>query len=117
MTLRVKVAEVDELPPGMGKTIQVGGREVTVYNLEGRFVASGTWARHVSAPDTSTCEMPGHKFAVGLEDSPDRLHSDELHYQVSVQHGGVFVLLEEGHTHPGGEPRERSAGRRRRRSP
>lgn len=101
----IKVADVDELPPGKGKTIQVEGREVTVYNLEGRYVATGTWSRRVIGPADTTCDMPGHRFDVDVEDSPARLRTDELHYQVLVEGPSIFVVIEEGHVHPGDEPR------------
>ena len=101
----VKVAEIDEILPGKGKTIHLHGREVTVVNREGRFVAWGTWTRHAGGPAETACDMPGHRFDIGIGDSPDRLQADELHYQVRVDGRGVFVLVEEGHTYPGGEPR------------
>lgn len=108
----VKIAEVDELPPGKGKTVQIEGREVTVYNREGRYVATSTWHRHLTGPPETACEMPGHRFDVDVGDSPARLRTDELRYQVTVEDDGVFVLIEEGHVHPGEEPR-RPVKRRR----
>lgn len=92
---RIKVADVDELPPGQGKTTVVGGREVTVYNREGRFVATSTSTRpRVSAGVLeTTCEMPGRHFAVGPAISPDRLQSDDERVQVVVAGGAVYVLV------------------------
>jgi nitrite reductase/ring-hydroxylating ferredoxin subunit len=108
----LKIADPDELPPGKGKTIHVEGRDVTVYNREGRYVATGTWPRHLHGVAESTCEMPGHRFEVGIGDSPDRLSADELRYQVHVEGDGVYILVEEGHVHPGEEPRaKRRRGR------
>ncbi|MBI4510137.1 MAG: hypothetical protein HY698_10925 [Deltaproteobacteria bacterium] len=103
----VKVAELDELPPGKGKTLEVEGREVTIYNVEGRYVATGTWPRYLTGHLDTTCEMPGHRFDVGIEDSPARLRTDELSYQVFTDATGIYVLIEEGHVHPGEEPRQR----------
>src|SRR5262249_39336998 len=37
---RVKIADLDELPPGRGKTITALGHELTVVNREGRLVAT-----------------------------------------------------------------------------
>jgi hypothetical protein len=102
----VKIAELDELPPGKGKTLRVAGREVTVVNQEGRYVATGTHTRvHTHPPVESTCEMPGHHIDVHQESSPARLRTDDLHYQVVLDVDGVYVLVEEGHVHPGEEPR------------
>ena len=46
----LKVAELDEVPPGKGKTILVDGREVTVYNQEGRYIATSRWTRRLTGP-------------------------------------------------------------------
>ena len=94
-SLRFKVADVDELPPGRGKTTTVAGREVTVYNREGRFVATATAPRVAAPPNlATTCEMGGHHFEVGPAMSPDRLQSDEVRYQVLVDDGNVYVVVE-----------------------
>lgn len=90
---RIKIAGVDELPPGKGKTTTVGGREVTVYNREGRYVATSTAVRVASAGLETTCEMPGRHFDVGPAISPDRLQSDDERIQVVVDDGAVYVLL------------------------
>jgi nitrite reductase/ring-hydroxylating ferredoxin subunit len=95
----IKVADVDELPPGKGKTMNVAGREVTVYNREGRYVATATSPRAAAPSETrsaleTTCEMPGRHFEVGPAMSPDRLQSDELRYQVVVDDGNVYVVVE-----------------------
>lgn len=94
---RYKVADVDELPPGKGKTTTVAGREITVYNREGRYVATATTPR-TGAPAgvlETTCEMPGHHFEVGPAMSPDRLQSDEVRYPVLVDDGNVYVVVED----------------------
>jgi|SRR5688572_22703040 nitrite reductase/ring-hydroxylating ferredoxin subunit len=91
---RIKVADVDELPPGKGKTATVGGREVTVYNREGRYVATSTAAAKLpSGVLETTCEMPGRHFEVGPAISPDRLQSDEEKITVVVENGAVYVLV------------------------
>lgn len=90
---RVKIADVDELPPGKGKTATVGGREVTVYNREGRYVATSTAPRLAAGVLETTCEMPGRRFEVGPAISPDRLQSDDERVQVVVDDGAVYVLV------------------------
>ena len=105
MAHMIKVAEPDELPPGKGKTLHIEGRDVTVYNTEGRYVATATWSRQAIGIMESSCDMPGRKFDVGIEHSPARLRTDELHYQVLASEDGVFVLVEEGHVHHGEERR------------
>jgi len=94
--MRVKIAEHDELPPGKGKTLTIEGREVTVMNQEGRYVATATRTSALTQPGfDTTCEMPGHHFDVNLESSPGRLRADVLHYQVEVGPDGLYVLVED----------------------
>jgi hypothetical protein len=91
---RVKVAEIDELPPGKGKIISVHGREVTVYNREGRYVATVAVRTRAAAPVGETaCEMPGHRFDAGIEHSPDRLQIGERCYRVEIETTGIFLVL------------------------
>ncbi len=118
MTHLVKIAELDELPPGKGKVTIVEGREVTIYNLEGRYVATGSGHRTTSGPLETTCEMPGHTFLGGTSTSPDRLRADEIRYHVETTAHGVYVVIEEGA--PTVEPvvhRKRRGPPRRRRRP
>ncbi len=107
----VSVGRLDELPPGKGKTLLVEGRELTVYNQEGRLIATASMVRHLAGVPETTCTQPGHRFDLGSTESPDRLRSDELHYEVHIRDGSVFVLVEDGAAEPGKEPRTR---RRRR---
>ena len=93
--LRVKIGEVDEIPPGKGKTATVGGREITVFNEEGRFVATATALPRRGDLLETTCQMPGRHFDAGHPaHSPDRLRVDEVRYQVQVDDGSVYVLVE-----------------------
>jgi nitrite reductase/ring-hydroxylating ferredoxin subunit len=96
--MRIKIADVDELPPGKGKTTTVAGLEVTVYNREGRYVATASAPRAQGGMPggvvETTCDMPGHHFDCGPAASPDRLQSDGLRYTVLVDDGSVYVLIE-----------------------
>src|SRR5437870_3552728 len=40
MSAPVRIARVDDLPPGRGKFVQLGSRDLAVYNLEGRYYAT-----------------------------------------------------------------------------
>ena len=107
----VKIADVNELPPGKGKTVVLGEREVTVVNDEGRFVASSTWARRGASPLEGTCHMSGHRFDLSSRRGTHRT-GEALRYQVVVGKGGVYVLVEDAHVHPGAEPRRPRQARR-----
>jgi hypothetical protein len=92
---RIRVGSLDELPPGKGKTLVVSGREVTVYNSEGRFVATATAAPRTGAVPETACDMPGHIFTVGPATTPaggaEDLRSDELRFTVVVDADSVYV--------------------------
>jgi nitrite reductase/ring-hydroxylating ferredoxin subunit len=92
---RVKVADLDELPPGRGKTITAFGHELTVVNREGRIVATAAEPTRPGAPLDPACEMPGHTFTVGPAVSPDRLQADRRRVEVEVHGGAVYVVVEE----------------------
>ena len=94
MPSTIRVAMVSELPPGKGKVVDVAGRQVTVYNRDGRFFASSTHAsrRGPDAGDTShTCAQHGLAFDVWMEDSPARL-LDEERCCVRVEDDVVYLV-------------------------
>jgi 3-phenylpropionate/trans-cinnamate dioxygenase ferredoxin subunit len=43
------VATIDEIPPGQRKLVEVGGREIGVFNLDGEFFAIGNRCPHEGA--------------------------------------------------------------------
>jgi nitrite reductase/ring-hydroxylating ferredoxin subunit len=76
MSQPIRVAHVTELPPGKGKVVEVGGRQITIYNLEGRFAASSTRAPHLQGGAAPDCTQHGLAFDAYAEDSPARLRAD-----------------------------------------
>src|SRR5438105_4954313 len=79
----VKVCDLDELPPGKGKVVQVGSREVVLYNREGRVFAAreerappvGSQAAAQALEPPPTCRHPGSHFEAEQEDSPARVRA------------------------------------------
>ena len=55
MSAPIRIARLEELPPGKGKLVQLGARDIAVFNLEGRYYATCEHRPHVGAS-----EMPGH---------------------------------------------------------
>jgi hypothetical protein len=74
--MQLRVAQVSEIPPGKGKVVEVEGRQITVYNLEGRLVATATRASHPHEAETD-CPQHGLQFDAFVEDSPARLRTDD----------------------------------------
>jgi hypothetical protein len=69
----VRVGRIDELPPGRGRVVLVEGREVAVWNLEGRFRAAA-----LPSPRRRGVEVDcgsGRLFDAFAEDSPARLEA------------------------------------------
>lgn len=90
---KIRVAQVDQLPPGKGRTLELDGRQVTVYNRDGRFYATSTRPRRATpAPiDTTYCGSRGIEFEVWMEDSPARLDG-EPHSRVRVDGDDVMLV-------------------------
>jgi nitrite reductase/ring-hydroxylating ferredoxin subunit len=76
MSQPIRVAHVTELPPGKGKVVEVDGRQITVYNLEGRLSATSTRSPHLHDGPAPDCSQHGLSFDAHAEDSPARLHTD-----------------------------------------
>jgi nitrite reductase/ring-hydroxylating ferredoxin subunit len=98
MSTSLRVAGVDELPPGKGKIVDVAGRQFTVFNVDGRFFATATPAtmRHAAPPpaDTSaTCTPHGLPFDVWMEDSPARLR-DEDRCRLRVDDDAIYLIVD-----------------------
>lgn len=95
MTSTIRVADLDELPPGKGKIVDVAGRQFTVFNRDGRFFATSTHGpRHAPPADTSeTCTQHGLPFDVWTEDSPARLY-DEQRCRVRVDDRAIYLIVE-----------------------
>lgn len=46
----VKVAQSDEIAPGQGKMIEVGGKKIALFNVEGAFYAIDDTCTHRGGP-------------------------------------------------------------------
>ena len=46
----VKVATVGDIPPGKAMSVEVGGEEVALFNLEGTYYAIGDVCTHAGGP-------------------------------------------------------------------
>lgn len=66
----VKVAETDEVPPGEAKAVDVQGKTVALFNVDGTFYAIGDTCTHRGGPlsegvvdgNTVTCPWHGAEF-------------------------------------------------------
>src|SRR5690349_18495045 len=91
----IKVCELDDLPPGTGRVVRVGMRELYVYNREGRvFAAVEERAKAVAPPMGEPVHM-GASFEVEQEDSPARVRAHAGAVAVELREGGIYVALDE----------------------
>ncbi|MBI1885880.1 MAG: non-heme iron oxygenase ferredoxin subunit [Chloroflexi bacterium] len=68
----VKVATVDEIPPGEMKVVELGGEEIAVANVDGQFFAFGNSCPHRGGPlgegllvgEAVECPWHGSQFSV-----------------------------------------------------
>ena len=68
----VKVAKTDEIVPGQGKIIEVGGKKIALFNVEGSFYAIDDTCTHRGGPLSEgvlegkqvTCPWHGARYDV-----------------------------------------------------
>ena len=74
----IKVAEVSNLNPGEGKTVQIGERELALFNIDGKFHCVDNVCPHRGGPlgegtlegSVVTCPWHGWRFDVCTGVSP-----------------------------------------------
>lgn len=98
----VRVAAVSEIPEGSGKTFDINGHPIAVFNVEGRFYAIDDTCSHAEASlgagdvdgDELTVECPLHGSLFDLETGkPKTLPAFEpvATYPVTVTNDEIFV--------------------------
>ena len=103
MANTVKVAEVTEIGPGEGKTIEVEGLSLALFNVDGTYFAIANACTHVGGPlgegaligKEVTCPLHGAQFDVTCGKAlsgPAR--GDVKSFPVSLVGDDVFVEVE-----------------------
>ena len=103
MPKTVKVAEVTELEPGEGKTVEIEGASLALFNVDGTYFAIANACTHVGGPlgegsligKGVTCPLHGAQFDVTCGKSisgPAR--GDAKSFPVSLVGNDVFVELD-----------------------
>ena len=102
MPKTVKVAEVTELGPGEGKTVEVEGVSLALFNVDGTYFAIASACTHVGGPlgegallgKEVTCPLHGAQFDVAsgkVLGPPAR--SDVKSFVVTVEGSDVLIEL------------------------
>ena len=102
----VPVTACDNIPPREGRGIEVAGREVAIFNLGDRFLASDSRCPHKSGPlcegilNGSTVVCPLHGWKIDLETGavrrPAGVDACIRTYPTRVQNGIVMIQLPAG---------------------
>ncbi len=103
MAKKVKVGEVAELEPGEGKTVEVDGVSLALFNVDGTYFAIANACTHVGGPlgegsligKEVTCPLHGAQFDVTCGKALSGPASgDAKSFPVSLVGNDVFVELE-----------------------
>lgn len=97
----VKIAKVGDLPQGEGMVIEVEGKDIALFNVEGVFYALGNVCPHRGGPlgegflegTVVTCPWHGWKFDVTTGRSPVNPKVGVICYTVKVEGEDILVEL------------------------
>src|SRR5262245_34442005 len=94
---RMHVAALNELPPGKGKVVEVAGRRVFVFNIEGHLRATMAGRRphgeEALLLETSTlCAGHGQLFESWIEDAPSEIEGEER-CELQIEGEVVWVIV------------------------
>lgn len=99
MSSFVKVARRDEIPDGSGKTVEVGGRKIALFNSGGNFYAIDNICRHRGGPlaegdffgTTVVCPWHGWEYDITTGQSVDDPSVKLACFAVRVEGDDVLV--------------------------
>lgn len=97
----VTVARIDDIPPGTGKTVEVNGIWIALFNVNGAFFAVDNTCPHAGGPigegklsgEIVTCPWHGWQFNVHTGERDDNPNFTVACCLVRVQDGHVEVAL------------------------
>jgi nitrite reductase/ring-hydroxylating ferredoxin subunit len=101
MAESIRVANVDEIPPGSGKEVTVGGRVIALFNVDGAFCALDGICPHAGGPlgqgalsgNIVTCPWHGWQFDVATGRHCLTATIQQTTIPVTVESGEVYVEL------------------------
>ena len=100
-TSPIRIASVDEIPPGEGRVFTVGARTLAVFNVEGRFYALDNACPHRAGPlgegelDGAVVRCPWHawRWDVTTGANANNPALKVACFAVTVEAGAVLVDL------------------------
>lgn len=99
MTRLVKGAQVDELAPGQGKLVQVDGRDIALFNVNGAYYAMDAVCPHEEGPlnegevdgETIVCPWHGYDFSVETGECSVDPELRVMVYIVKAEGSDIFI--------------------------
>ena len=97
----VHVAKKSEIPSGQGRMFEVGGKQVAVFNVAGKFHAIDNVCEHQGGPLAEgdlegcvvTCPWHGWTYDVTSGESPDDPGTRVTRFDVRVEGDEVLVAI------------------------
>lgn len=96
----IKIAAIDEIPPGQAKLVEVAGNEIALFNIGGQFHALDNSCTHVGGPlcegeisgSEVTCPWHGAVFdiASGRVLGPPAVEPVN-HYNLRIENGNIEI--------------------------
>ena len=98
---KTKVADTGDLAPGQCKVVQVNGKAIALYNVDGKFYATDNTCLHRGGPlgegdldgNVVTCPWHGWRYDVTTGVNAANPSIKVVPFPVSVEGSGVFVEL------------------------
>ena len=98
---RIRIASIHEIPEGTGREVPVGRMTVAVWNVGGRFYATGPRCPHEDAPLSAgvlegtvvTCPMHGWQFDVSTGQGVNPPHYRLRPFPVHVEGEDLYLDL------------------------
>ena len=97
----VRVAATSDIPVGQGKTVEVNGKQVAIFNYDGTFYAIDNTCKHQGGPlgegelegTTVICPWHGWTYDVTTGVSPDDPDCAVDTYAVKVEGENLLVAI------------------------
>lgn len=98
----VTIANTSDLKPGEGKVVAVNGKEIALFNVDGKFYAIDNTCMHQGGPlgegqlvdDVVTCPWHAWQYDVKTGVNPENAQIKVSKYEVKVEGNEIKVKLE-----------------------
>ncbi len=97
----VRVAATGDIPVGEGRTFEIKGKKIAVFNCDGAFYAIDDGCKHQGGPlgegeldgTTVTCPWHGWTYDITSGVSPDDPDCAVARYEVQTDGDGILVAV------------------------